>query len=87
VAAANSFAAVAFWDSKADDVEHRGWVRDVLKALEPHGAGSYVAEADLASSPNRVRECFSAEAWNRLAALKRRYDPDDLFFSYLTEPA
>ena len=46
-----------------------------------------VGESDLTSNPERVRECFSSEAWERLTELKRRHDPDDVFFSYLTEPA
>ena len=85
VAAAATFGAGAFWDSESDDAEQRAWIRAVMNGLAPHSAGSYVGEADLTSHPDRVRECFTIEAWNRLVALKRRYDPEDLFFSYLTE--
>jgi hypothetical protein len=35
--------------------------------IEPLRSGRYVGEADLALTPDRPRECFSASAWRRLA--------------------
>ena len=63
------------------DAENRAWVRAVSTALEPHTAGRYIGEADLAAGADRVRQCFSAAAWDRLSALSRKYDPEGLFFS------
>jgi hypothetical protein len=55
----------------------------VIAALEPLKVGHYVGEADLSFAPDRVQHCFSPAAWTRLASLKRKHDPNDLFFSYL----
>jgi hypothetical protein len=44
----------------------------------------YVGEADLSVAPERVEQCFSQTAWKRLKSLKRKYDPANAFFSYLT---
>jgi FAD/FMN-containing dehydrogenase len=77
--------AYAFWDDPEHDKASRAWVHSVIRAAEPYGAGYYIGEADLSVSPHRARDCFSPPAWNRLVALRRKFDPDHRFFSYLTE--
>jgi FAD/FMN-containing dehydrogenase len=77
--------AYAFWDDPAQDNASRAWVHSAIRAAEPYGAGNYIGEADLSVSPSRARDCFSGPAWDRLVALRRRFDPDNLFFSYLTD--
>jgi FAD/FMN-containing dehydrogenase len=76
--------AYAFWDASAEDASSRGWVRSVLDATAPYRLGGYIGEADLSISPDRARDCFSTAAWERLVVLKKKLDPDDLFYSYLT---
>jgi FAD/FMN-containing dehydrogenase len=78
------FGTYAFWDDSATDEQYRAWVRQVMNATEPLAAGGYIGETDLAAGPDRAARCFSPEAWERLTALKRELDPDDVFFSYLT---
>lgn len=58
----------------------REWVRGLHSALAPHGppTGSYVnalTDADDA----RVRAAYGPEKYDRLAHIKQRYDPDNLF--------
>jgi len=79
-----SIGAYAVWDDQAEDARNLRWVNSVLGALEPFRKGRYVGEADLAVTPNRVRECFSPQAWTRLVTLRQKYDPTGLFYSYLT---
>ncbi len=57
----------------------------VLEASEPFRKGRYVGDADLAVAEDRAQECFSPEAWTRLVALRRKYDPTGLFYSYFTD--
>ena len=45
-------------------------------------AGHYVAEADLTSAPARAHHSFTPAAWDRLRALRERYDPDGVFSRY-----
>ncbi len=73
----------ALWDDAAQDALNHAWVRRAITSLEPLKLGHYVGEADLTFTPNRAQQCFSPAAWTRLTALKRKYDPHDLFFSYL----
>jgi len=58
----------------------RQWVRSLWEALVPHasGPGSYVnfmAEYD----DDRVRASYGPTKYARLAAIKARYDPDNVF--------
>ena len=58
----------------------RAWVRSFWEALRPHasGAGSYVnfmSEYD----EDRVRASYGAAKYDRLARIKARYDPDNVF--------
>jgi FAD/FMN-containing dehydrogenase len=69
----------AMWDEADDDALHCGWVRDVDAALAPVRSARYVGEADLTAGPERLRECFSADAFARLEDLRGRYDPEHLF--------
>jgi FAD/FMN-containing dehydrogenase len=79
-----SIGAYAFWDDPAEDARNLNWVNSVLGASEKFRKGRYVGEADLAVTANRVRECFSPEAWTRLVTLREKYDPTGLLYSYLT---
>jgi FAD/FMN-containing dehydrogenase len=74
----------AMWDEPEDDALHCGWVRDVDAALTPLRSARYIGEADLTAGPERLRECFSPEAFARLEELRRRYDPERLFQAYGT---
>ncbi|WP_405603489.1 FAD-binding oxidoreductase [Streptomyces sp. NBC_01410] len=73
----------AIWDSPAQDDANMRWLRDAMRAVEPLGTGHYIAEADLMADPSRTRRSFSPADWDRLERLKARYDPEDVFFSYL----
>ena len=74
----------AMWDDEKDDALHCGWVRDVDAALAPLRSARYVGEADLTAGPDRLRECFSPEAFARLEETRDRYDPERMFQSHGT---
>jgi hypothetical protein len=56
----------------------RQWVRDFWSALEPHHRGVYVNFL-MDEGEERVRQAYGAAKYDRLKALKRRYDPDNAF--------
>jgi FAD/FMN-containing dehydrogenase len=58
--------------------EERQWVRDFWEALTPHHAGVYTNFL-MDEGDERVREAYGAAKYERLKALKRRYDPHNLF--------
>jgi FAD/FMN-containing dehydrogenase len=58
--------------------EEREWVRDFWSALKPYHAGAFVNFL-MEEGEERVREAYGPEKYDRLKALKRRWDPENLF--------
>jgi FAD/FMN-containing dehydrogenase len=63
----------------ADDFDaERQWARDYWNALAPHHTSVYVNFL-MEEGEDRVRQAYGAEKYDRLKALKRRYDPTNFF--------
>ncbi|MEV4440084.1 FAD-binding oxidoreductase [Streptomyces sp. NPDC049577] len=74
----------AVWDDPAEDEANTRWLREAMATADPSGRGGrYVAEADLEAGPDAARLSYSPAAWDRLRELKARWDPENLFHSYL----
>jgi hypothetical protein len=71
-------AAYSIWDDPQADAANLGWLREASDAVLPSAIGHYVGEADL-ERPERLRGAFTAQAWNKLKLLQRRYDPKGMF--------
>jgi FAD/FMN-containing dehydrogenase len=66
------------WDSPADDAKNIRWTREFHAAMRPHlERGVYVNDLG-ADEPERVRAAYG-ENYERLAAVKARYDPENFF--------
>jgi FAD/FMN-containing dehydrogenase len=66
-----------FEDPAAQPV-HAAWTQAYLDALRPHAAGVYANFLE-AEGEARIREAYPAATYERLAEIKRRYDPTNLF--------
>jgi hypothetical protein len=68
----------AFYNGPEDQIVREAWVSDFAVALHQGDAGAYVNflgnEGDA-----RVRAAYPGTTWDRLVAIKRRYDPTNLF--------
>jgi FAD/FMN-containing dehydrogenase len=75
------------WYLMAEEEAHvalnRKWMDAAVATLRPVTRGHYINEIDPAHYPQHVAECFSPQSWKRLAKLRKQYDPDGLFFSWL----
>jgi hypothetical protein len=67
----------AFAEGPDDLASRQAWVADFAAALHP-AAGAYTGFMG-DEGPDRVRAAFPGATWDRLRAVKRRYDPDNLF--------
>jgi FAD/FMN-containing dehydrogenase len=72
------FVAATRWTDAAEDGERMAAARRYGAVLEPYASGVYVNV--LADEGERgVRRAYPADKLAKLAALKRRYDPDNVF--------
>jgi FAD/FMN-containing dehydrogenase len=77
--AAFNISAMATWQDAAFDPLFIRWARDTAAAIEPWSvSGGYVNYMQADEPIERVRAAFGAEAFERLRALKRRFDPDNV---------
>jgi FAD/FMN-containing dehydrogenase len=77
--AAFNISAMAAWTDPALDAEHIAWARATAAVVEPWSVGGGYVNYMQADEPlERVRAAFGEEAFARLQALKRRYDPDNV---------
>ncbi len=68
----------AFYEGPEDRVVREAWVTDFAAALHQGDAGVYVNFLGDEGAA-RVREAYPDSTWERLVAIKRRYDPTNLF--------
>ena len=77
--AAFNISAQAVWLDSALDGQYIAWARETAAALEPWSLGGGYVNYMQADEPiERVRAAFGADAFERLQALKRRYDPENV---------
>jgi FAD/FMN-containing dehydrogenase len=55
------------------------WARTFLDALQPYRAGVYVNFLDSDDDTSRVREAYGDDTYGRLAEVKAKYDPENVF--------
>ena len=68
------------WQNEEDDERLIPWPGDQVRRLEQHAVGIQLAEENLI---NRAATFMAPENMERLEQLRKKYDPDGLFHSYL----
>jgi FAD/FMN-containing dehydrogenase len=68
----------AFYDGPEDRAVREAWVADFATALDQRDSGAYVNFLGDEGGA-RVREAYPGSTWDRLVAIKARYDPTNLF--------
>jgi len=58
--------------------EERAWARGLWEALAPYHVGVYVNYL-MDEGPERVRQAYGAAKYDRLKAVKAKYDPENVF--------
>ena len=68
----------AIYQGPADRAVREAWVADFAAALRQGDSGAYVNFLG-DEGQARVRQAYPGSTWERLAAIKARYDPTNLF--------
>jgi FAD/FMN-containing dehydrogenase len=78
--AAFNISATGVWIDPSLDEQHIAWARETAAAIEPwsFSGGGYVNYMQADEPIERVRATFGDDAFERLQALKRRYDPNNV---------
>jgi FAD/FMN-containing dehydrogenase len=66
------------WEDPADDTRCIGWARNFFNATAPFASGGVYVNFLTADEGDRVRAAYGPN-YDRLAQVKRTYDPDNLF--------
>jgi FAD/FMN-containing dehydrogenase len=77
--AAYNLAIIARWTEPAEADQHIAWARELWEATRPYAGGVYVNYLGVGDGAERVREAYGPAKYERLAALKAKYDPTNLF--------
>ena len=68
------------WENAADDAVHVAWARDCFEAMRPFSTGgAYINFLTEEEGPDRIAAAYGEAGLQRLAQLKARFDPDNLF--------
>jgi FAD/FMN-containing dehydrogenase len=71
---------LSMWMDPTEDDRNRDWARGFAAAMEEFGVGAtYPNFIEPDEGNPRLRQSFGPEKYDRLAALKREWDPDNLF--------
>jgi FAD/FMN-containing dehydrogenase len=68
------------WEGEPRPERHIAWTEDFWRAVAPHTDGAYAGYLG-DEGGDRVRAAYPSATYARLATIKRRYDPDNLFRS------
>jgi len=70
----------ANWELPEDDDANVAWARECLAALEPHASGGlYLNVPGLLEEGDKLVRASLGSSYPRLAKLKARLDPDNVF--------
>ena len=79
----NYIASYMVWNDKKYDEANHTWLKKANELVEPYSNGHYVNEVAADHYPERIQNSFSEANWERLKTLRKRYDPQRLFHTYL----
>lgn len=69
----------AMWSDPTEKDKHIGWARDFWTAMQPFSAGGVYVNFLSEEGEDRVKAAYSPKTYERLVALKNKYDPTNFF--------
>jgi Berberine and berberine like len=69
---------ISNWITKEEDEKNISWTRDFWEAIQPYSSHKVYVNVLGVEGEDRVKEAYG-DSFPKLAALKRKYDPGNLF--------
>jgi hypothetical protein len=66
------------WTDKLEDEKHISWARNFWEAIQPYSSHKVYVNVLGVEGEERVKEAYG-QSYQRLAALKSKYDPNNMF--------
>lgn len=76
-------AGYAQWDNQEDDFANQRWLKEFFDEMQPFASGYYINEFDRETRSDMTSACFAPENWNKLKALRAKYDPNGVYHEFL----
>jgi FAD/FMN-containing dehydrogenase len=73
------FIAIGMWDGAAADEANIAYVRRLWDTVQPFSSGGFYPNYEADAAPGQVKAAFGTAKYERLLALKRKYDPGNFF--------
>jgi FAD/FMN-containing dehydrogenase len=70
---------IGLWNNQTEDVAGIDWVRATWNSLQPFSTGATYVNFMSSEPEDQVRAAYGPEKYAKLSALKRKYDPNNLF--------
>ena len=70
---------IGMWAEPGEDERNISWVRRLWEASRPFSSGGVYVNYQMGDEEYRVRAAYGPEKYERLVALKNKYDPTNLF--------
>jgi FAD/FMN-containing dehydrogenase len=72
--------AISMWENPAESETHMAWAREFMQAMEPFTIPGISLNFTSDQTEDKVKASFGSEnKYERLVALKNKYDPTNLF--------
>jgi len=71
------------WENAKEDAANIKWHHEVCAILKPFTGTHYIGETDIVQDRTRIHGSYTPDKWIRLEQIRKKYDPDGLFFGYL----
>ena len=70
---------ISMWENPAESETHIAWAREFMQAMEPFTIPGVSLNFTSDQTEDKVKASFGPEKYERLVALKDKYDPTNLF--------
>ena len=81
----NTFlASYAIWKDQSDDAANNAWLAQTADLLKPLATGHFISETNLLAGSDRAQNSYAPDNWQRLQAVRKKYDPRGVMHTYIT---